>query len=246
MIKTGTLSLIRVCRSPIWIQTDERHDMNWLLQIDRFLLGLIGLTLLVSVVIFFISPTYFSLTFAAEDRVVEYGTAIFLFVASTVLMRNAISLNARGLRVAMALTCLYALMFFLAAGEEISWGQRIFGWESSEFFQENNKQYETNLHNLVVGDVQLAKTLFGSGLTLVLLLYLVALPLLYPRVAWMRRLADKLAVPVPGRRHAAIALGASLIIAAMDVSRRWEVYELVFSLLAVSIFLLPQNRDKVT
>lgn len=38
-------------------------------------------------------------------------------------------------------------MFFLA-GEEISWGQRIFGFESS-YFQNQNYQGETNLHNLL-------------------------------------------------------------------------------------------------
>ena len=32
--------------------------------------------------------------------------------------------------------------------EEISWGQHIFGWESSNFFLKNNHQKETNLHNI--------------------------------------------------------------------------------------------------
>ncbi len=32
--------------------------------------------------------------------------------------------------------------------EEISWGQHIFGWESSNFFLENNHQNETNFHNI--------------------------------------------------------------------------------------------------
>ena len=137
-------------------------------------------------------------------------------------------------------------MFFLAAGEEVSWGQRIFGWESTEFFMENNKQYETNFHNLMVGDFHLAKTLFGSVLTTVILLYLVFLPLLYPKGGWVARMADRFALPVPWLKHAAIALVASVIIAVIDVNRKWEVYELIFSLLTVSIFLLPQNRDKAS
>lgn len=41
-----------------------------------------------------------------------------------------------------------ALGFILIGGEEISWGQRIFGVQTSDFFKENNKQKETNLHNL--------------------------------------------------------------------------------------------------
>ncbi len=38
-------------------------------------------------------------------------------------------------------------ILILIFGEEISWGQRIFGWESSGVFNEYNFQNETNLHN---------------------------------------------------------------------------------------------------
>ena len=212
--------------------------------IDRLLMALIAVTLVASVIIAVTAPDYFHLTFAAEDRLVENGTALFLLVASIVLLRNATSLRQRGLWLATGLTALYALLFFFAAGEEISWGQRIFGWEASDFFAENNYQGETNLHNLMVGDHRLARTLFGSILTTVLLLYLVVLPLAYPRVVLIRRLADALAVPVPGLRHAALALLASLVIAAVDVPRKWEVYELIFAIITTSIFLLPVNRCK--
>lgn len=42
---------------------------------------------------------------------------------------------------------------FFIIGEEISWGQRIFGWATPEAMQEINKQDETNIHNLQgVGD----------------------------------------------------------------------------------------------
>ncbi|WP_412509257.1 hypothetical protein [Roseovarius sp. SYSU LYC5161] len=215
--------------------------------LDRGLLGLIIATLVATVAIYLVDPVYFHEVYAAEDKLVEYGTAVFLLMASLVLLRNAGALRGRRApTLAVGLTLVYALMFFAAAGEEISWGQRIIGWESGEFFEEHNKQNETNFHNLVVGDLHLAKTLFGSVLTTVLLLYLVALPLAYPRLAPIRRLADRLAVPVPGTRHAIFAVAASIVIAAIDVHRKWEVYELVFSLLACSIFLRPQNRERTT
>ena len=106
---------------------------------------------------------------------------------------------------------------FSAPCEEISWGQRIFGWQTTGYFLENNRQYETNLHNLAFGEEQLAKTLFGSVLTTVLLLYLVVLPPLYPRVRWIAKLADALMVPVPGVRHTIIAVAASLLVAVVDL-----------------------------
>ena len=38
-------------------------------------------------------------------------------------------------------------ILLLIIGEEISWGQRIFGWESTGVFVEHNYQNETNAHN---------------------------------------------------------------------------------------------------
>jgi len=218
--------------------------MTSLQKIDAGLMLLIGATLIATVILALAAPDYFTLSFAKEDGPVEYGTALFLLIASGVMARHAASLWHQGRRGAAVLTGVYCLMFFMAAGEEISWGQRIIGWESGEFFRENNKQDETNLHNLMIGDVHLTKSLFGPVLTICILLYLVGLPLIYPKGGRIARLADAMAVPVPWLKHAAIALVASLIIAVLDADRKWEVYELIFSLVIVSIFLLPQNPDK--
>lgn len=43
-----------------------------------------------------------------------------------------------------------ALILFFGAGEEISWGQRIFGIETPELLQKDNAQDEINIHNLKV------------------------------------------------------------------------------------------------
>ena len=218
-------------------------------QIDRALMSTIITVLMLTVGIALWDKIYFALKFAAEDGVVEYGTAIALLASCFVLIRNALAIKGRAGTLAVGLTFFYALLFFFGAGEEISWGQRIFGWETSEAMKEINRQDETNLHNIEFGGVALTKHLFGPVLTIVILLYLVVLPLLYTRVGWVKSLADKMAVPVPGMRHAAIALIGSIIVAiidAFDVDRVWEAYECVFALLTVSIFLLPTNRDKVT
>jgi hypothetical protein len=41
-----------------------------------------------------------------------------------------------------------SFLFFVAFGEEISWGQRIFGWSTPEELAKVNYQQETNIHNL--------------------------------------------------------------------------------------------------
>lgn len=42
----------------------------------------------------------------------------------------------------------YLICLFYYFFEETSWGQHIFKWETTTFFLENNKQNETNLHNI--------------------------------------------------------------------------------------------------
>lgn len=44
---------------------------------------------------------------------------------------------------------IFSCIFFLASMEEISWGQHLFHFDSSEFFQVHNQQHETNFHNLI-------------------------------------------------------------------------------------------------
>ena len=79
----------------------------------------------------------------------------------------------------LSVTFLCGLVFLFGAGEEISWGQRIFNTESSEFFLKNNAQQETNLHNLVVGGVKINKLVFGKGIAIFIVLYLVVFPIIW-------------------------------------------------------------------
>lgn len=213
---------------------------------DTFLFGLANASLLFTLGYYLTGlQVQFRSGFAIEDGPVEWGTAICLLLASLVLLRNALRLVGRGAWLAVALTVLYAMIFFFGAGEEISWGQRLIGFESSSFFRENNAQYQTNIHNLVVGDVKLVNTLFGPVLSTGVLLYLVVLPLLYTRVNVIRRAADRMAVPMPAMRHSALTLVATVIIVAIPMMAKWESYEFVFSLICVSLFLAPRNAARV-
>jgi hypothetical protein len=184
-------------------------------------------------------PEAFSEVFAREDGIVEYATAILLAVAGVILV--GLARRVTGYR--RWLLTVYALAFFVAAGEEISWGQRIFGIESTEFFLENNRQGEINFHNLVVDGEQLVSFFFGQLLTVVILLYLVVLPLLWPVAGRVRWIADALAVPVPPRYIGALAILWSVLVVWIDLPRNWEVYEFAFSAMICLVFLAPVNRE---
>lgn len=83
---------------------------------------------------------------APEDSFFEHGTVIILLpgIAAGFYAFFKGRFPRRWLRwwiLCWALACIYF------AGEECSWGQHYFGWETPETLAEINKQDETNLHN---------------------------------------------------------------------------------------------------
>lgn len=78
-----------------------------------------------------------------EDGLVENATAILYFLASVAVGKTLL----RGGWRSPWLWC-YALLFLFVAGEEISWGQRVFGIETPAALARSNVQGELNLHNI--------------------------------------------------------------------------------------------------
>ena len=57
-----------------------------------------------------------------------------------------------------------SILFFYIFGEEISWGQHIFEWESFGIFSNYNLQQETNIHNFFNPYFFVIYPLIGVGL----------------------------------------------------------------------------------
>ncbi len=68
---------------------------------------------------------------------------------------------------------IFSILGFLAGMEEISWGQQIFHFPTSEYFAQHNIQDETNLHNLIDGNL-FSSIVYSSVYTL-----LIFIPLIY-------------------------------------------------------------------
>lgn len=187
------------------------------------------------------NPDYLVNTYAKEDGALENTTALMLFLGGVLMFYRFLKLG-RARSAWFKLTTLgIALAFFFGAGEEISWGQRIFNLTSSDFFLENNVQNETNFHNLEVGGVKLNKLIFGQALTVFIIVYLVIIPILYRRWGKFKLLINKLAIPIPKVHHAVaylICLGLLLII---ESGKKWELQELALSLIFFFILWKPFN-----
>jgi hypothetical protein len=127
-----------------------------------------------------------------EDHGVEWLQFVVILAASIVFAIAAFR-AARGGRRGLALLYLVvALASFVTAGEEISWGQRIFGWATPDVLEPINHQGESNVHNISI--VQHA---FNVG-ELLAGLYGVLIPLVWlssPARSRLGRWLDPLLVP---------------------------------------------------
>lgn len=89
-----------------------------------------------------------------EDGPIETAGAVFFlaaaagfFVASIRTVRQSRERGKAEVWPAVVFTLL-ALVMFVCFGEEISWGQRVFGWQTPSLIAALNAQNETNLHNI--------------------------------------------------------------------------------------------------
>ena len=85
-----------------------------------------------------------------EDSYVEYTGCFLLFLIGGLLFLTG-SLRPNKKKEAIVpqwLYLIFACAFIWAAGEEISWGQRLFGFETPEFLRTVNTQNEFNIHNI--------------------------------------------------------------------------------------------------
>jgi hypothetical protein len=124
-----------------------------------------------------------------EDGVLEWATFWGFLVASGAFIESA----RRQRQAAEAIPWFVlgvGLFCFLVGMEEVSWGQRIFGYRSPSYFLANNLQQEFNLHNVIDADLR------ARAVQATILVYGILLPLA-GLFAPLRRVMRQLGVIAP-------------------------------------------------
>jgi len=156
-----------------------------------------------------------------EDGPVEWATAALLAAGAGLAIHRARA-GGRSRRFYVVV----AAVAGLAVLEEISWGQRLLGVESPDFFLRHSDQQETNLHNVFQQWTGLTTKMVAA---IVLLGYGVVLPL-SPR---LQVAAARPGVPVPPRvLIVGFALG-SLLMIDLPTFEEEEIAELFYALALV-------------
>ena len=163
--------------------------------LEKWILALTLIILLIAFGLLYFNPASLD-TYLGEDGIVEWLTVGGLLAGSLVCFNRFIALFKKKNWWFLVVTFVLGILLFIAAGEEISWGQRILGIKSSEYFLKNNAQGETNIHNLVVNGVKINKLVFSTILIGVLAIYLVIIPILYKTNKSVKTVMDNSGVPI--------------------------------------------------
>ncbi len=210
--------------------------------LEKILLSLAALIGLVGLVLSHVAPEFYVERYVIEDGAIEWLTVIALVASAALMLARAWKLKKVRTPLFLFVTLMAAAVFLFGAGEEISWGQRIFSVETPEWLAERNKQSEMNLHNLVIGGHSINKLVFSKGLGIVLLVYLIVLPLLYKKSpTWASRF-DRLGVPMPRTWHVIVWITILVLTeVAVGTSKRGELREVLLTTILFVQLLRPFN-----
>jgi hypothetical protein len=173
-----------------------------------------------------------------EDNYVEWLTVLILLISGVLSFIRANKLR-KSQRRYVWFYVLFGIFFILSSFEEISWAQRIFDVDSTEYFIEHSDQQEINVHN-VFSKWSGIRTKHVAAF--VLFLYGSCLPLL-TKIKPLQKFVDKLGIPVPPLiLSLSFALSAALLTNWFS-GREEEVGELALSI-CLFLFLVLKQLDQ--
>ena len=218
---------------------------NQMHKVEKIAYPLIALYVLVGAVVALLDPVTFTKVLAREDGVFEWLTVLALSMSFVMCVHRVMVLRSAKNAAFIGVWCFLAVVCFFGAGEEISWGQRIFNIESSEWFKQNNAQSETNLHNLVVEGKKVNKIIFSMVLGLALLTYLFVFTTLYRRSEKFKQLCDYMGVPIAHWHQVIAWVAVALVVEGLikHVSRSSELFESAVAFVFFINLYVPFNKQ---
>lgn len=210
--------------------------------LEKFVLADVLIMLITGYVLFYTAPLSFA-NYVVEDGTVEWLTVAGLLAASLVCFARFARLLKKRHWWFLAVTLLLGLLLFFAAGEEISWGQRILHLKSSEFFEKNNAQHETNFHNLIVGGIKINRLVFSLLLGIVIGIYLLVIPILHQRYQGFRNFLKLNAVPVPRTYQVISFILLAIATTLLPNEKNAELLECGTALIFFLIITFPKNHS---
>lgn len=214
--------------------------IKWTEYISFFVILVIG------IYSFYISNTdlaYFETSLSAQGGLLEWATFVGLCLISFGYFYRVRVL--RHFRDQKFLTMLFILgvFFTVCALEEVSWGQRVFGWVSHEVFRtKSGVLLETNFQNFLIA-LGMKHQTWNTFLRVILFIYLVVVPFVYMKSTNFKRIWDDYALPVPKATHIIVFAILLVLTILIPSSSNVQFAEFCLTWVLTALTLEPYNRS---
>lgn len=136
----------------------QGRDAWWTLALPIAILAVV-------LVIHYVAPDFYRAYVLPEGYGFLELTQFVLAALAAILCFQALGNKVvKGSRLLWIAVLFFALAAFYIAGEEHSWGQHFFNWNTPSYWSEINRQQETNLHNTSAWFNQRPKLLFDNAM----------------------------------------------------------------------------------
>lgn len=218
-------------------------DINRLLIFEKIMYPLLVIFVVMAIYVSHTDLPYFESQMVADDGFFQWMIFSTLMFASLMCFYRANIL--KPFRGNVFATCLIiaGVVFLCFAMDEMSWGQRVFDFESSEFFKEHNTRGQMNIHHLVIWGFHLNNIVFTVAIKILASLYFVVLPFFYDRLEKIKIFVNRFAIPLPRYTQTGAYLILAGLVSLIHSDLRYVIFEFGFYWILVLMMYNPLNDE---
>lgn len=186
---------------------------------------------------------YFESAMVVEDGFFQWMIFYTLLFASAMCFYRASILKPFRGNVFAACQVIAGFIFLSFALDEISWFQRIFGFNSPPFFQVHNTRMQVNFHHLVIYGFHLNNLVFTFAIKILATLYFLVLPFFYTKLDKIKKFVNRFAIPLPRYTQTGAYLALAGLVALIPSDLRYVIFEFGFYWILVLMMYNPLNDE---
>lgn len=210
---------------------------------EKFMYPILIIFLLVAIYVSHNDLHYFESTMVAQDGLFQWMTFYTILFASIMCFYRASILKPFRGGVFSGCQIAFGIVFLFFAMDEMSWLQRILGYNSPEFFQRYNTRMQVNFHHLVFYGFRLNNIIFTLAIKILATIYFLVLPFLYPRIERLRTFVNRFAIPLPSYFHTGAYFVLAGLMAFIPSEFKYVIFEFGFYWLLVLMMYHPLNDE---
>jgi hypothetical protein len=186
---------------------------------------------------------YFEAVMVSEDGFFQWITFFTLLFSSLMSFYRANILKPfRGKPFSLYLIIL-GFIFLIFALDEVSWFQRVLGFNSPLFFQKYNTNKQFNFHHLIIYGININNLVFTLSVKFLATLYFLVLPFFYNKINKVKNVINRFAIALPRYTHTGAYLVLTVMVALIPSDQRTVIFEFGFYWILVLMMYNPLNDE---